>query len=339
MPDAYQALTPRQQRELLDDVSRRTGLAPVILEKDYWVCRTLGILFALPKLGPHLIFKGGTSLSKVYRIIDRFSEDIDVSFHREFLGFTDAVHDPEAAQSKKETERRLRALQQACIDRVREDLLPALRIALEAELGSDDRWSLEIDPGDPQTILFHYPKAGTASVIYIPERVCIELGARSDHWPSENHSIQSYLGESLRQSIGNAAVRVLAAERTFWEKATLLHAECHRPPESPMPQRYARHFHDLARLAQSPIADRALDGSELRQRVVEHKSIYFRSGWAHYDLATPGSFRLVPDEFRLPGLERDHASMEPMFFNSPPPISEVLETLRHLENRINSLSS
>jgi hypothetical protein len=339
MPDAYQALTTRQQRELLDDVSRRTGLAPVILEKDYWVCRTLGVLFQLQDIGPHLVFKGGTSLSKVYRIIDRFSEDIDVSFHREFLGFSDAEHDPEAAKSNKETGRRLDALKQACIDCVRQVLIPALQIALEAELEGGEGWSLEIDPGDPQTILFYYPRAGATPVAYIPESVRIELGARSDHWPSESHSIQSYIGEELNQSIGYAAVRVLAAERTFWEKATLLHAECHRPPDSPMPQRYTRHFHDLARLARSPIAGRALEDAALRKRVVEHKSIYFRSGWARYDSAVPGSFRLIPDASRLTELERDHASMEIMFFKSPPPISEVLATLRDLENRINSLSA
>ncbi len=96
--DSYLSLTPRERLELLDAASQQRGLAPAILEKDYWVCKTLDALFALPELGSHLVFKGGTSLSKVYGLIDRFSEDVDVSFHREFLGFG-VEHDPDPGQS------------------------------------------------------------------------------------------------------------------------------------------------------------------------------------------------------------------------------------------------
>lgn len=333
--DSYQELTPIQQRELLDEVSRRCGLAPAILEKDYWVCRTLDALFALPDLGSHLVFKGGTSLSKVYGLIDRFSEDIDLSFNREFLGFGDEAHDPESASSNKGQRRRLEALQTACADRIREELLPVLKERFSEEIGEPEHWSLEIDSVVSQTLLFHYPQAGTAGPEYIRPAVRIEMGARSDHWPVEAHEIRSYLGEKLDQSIGTATVRALAAERTFWEKATLLHAECHRAPDSLMPTRYARHYHDLARMAESQVAERALAETNLRKRVVEHKSIYFRSGWARYDLAHPGSFRLVPDGQRLVELERDHQAMAEMFFTEPPALGEVLEILRDLERRIN----
>lgn len=337
--DTYQELTPKQQLELLDEVSRRRGLAPAILEKDYWVCRTLDALFALPELGPHLVFKGGTSLSKVYGLIDRFSEDIDVSFHREFLGFGDEENDPESASSNKDQRRRLEALQAACAERIREELLPTLNDRLADELGQPGRWSVEIDTSDPQTVLFHYPQAGTAGPDYIRPAVRIEMGARSDHWPREQHQIRSYVGEEVDQPIGIATAQVLAAERTFWEKATLLHAECHRDPEKPMPARYARHYHDLARMAASPVVEDALADSDLRKRVVAHKTIYFRSGWARYDLAHPGSFRLVPDDERLVELERDHEAMMEMFFTEPPALEGVLEVLRELERRINSLGA
>lgn len=286
--DAYQKLTPKQQLELLDEVSRQRGLAPTILEKDYWVCRTLDILFKLPGLGHQLIFKGGTSLSKVYQLIDRFSEDIDISFHREFLGFTDEEHDPESAKSNKDQQRRIAALQLVCVERIRDELLPALNKSFESQLAGHGGWSLEIDPQNPQTLLFHYPKAGATGPKYNAPMIEIELGARSDHWPKESHDIRSYLGETLNQPIGLASVQALAAERTFWEKATILHAECHREQEKAMPSRYARHFHDLVRLANTPVADRALADVELRKRVVAHKSVYFRSGWAHYALEQPG---------------------------------------------------
>ena len=104
-----------------------------------------------------------------------------------------------------------------------------------------------------------------------------------------------------------------------------------------MPARYARHYHDLARLAESPVAARALADTALRERVVAHKAVYFRSGWARYDLAHPTSFRLLPPESRITALEADHEAMIPMFFNPPPPIAEVLNTLATLENRIRNL--
>jgi hypothetical protein len=334
--DPYLSLSPRERLELLDVASRQSGLAPAILEKDYWVCKTLDALFALPEFGGHLIFKGGTSLSKAYGLIDRFSEDVDISFHREFLGFGDEL-DPEAATGKEQA-RRIEALQRACQDRIRKNLLPMLREALASLLGGSPDWSLEIDPQDAQTLLFHFPQAGGSGLAYIAPSVRIELGARSDHWPSEHRALRSYLGETLNLAIGQAEVRSLAAERTFWEKATLLHAEAHRPLVKPMPSRYARHYHDLARLAASPVSERALADAVLRERVVAHKTVYFRSGRARYDLAHPATFRLIPPESRLAELEADHRAMLPMFFFTPPPIAEVLETLATLESRIRSLA-
>lgn len=334
--DPYLSLTLQERLELLDAASQQRGLAPAILEKDYWVCKTLDALFALPELGSHLVFKGGTSLSKVYGLIDRFSEDVDVSFHREFLGFGED-HDPEAATGKEQT-RRIEALQRACQDCIRETLLPCLRESLTSLLGDTRGWTLEIDPADSQTLLFHFPQAGGPGLAYIAPAVRIELGARSDHWPAEDRAIRSYLGETFDQPIGSATVRSLAAERTFWEKATLLHAEAHRDPAKPMPARYARHYHDLARMAAAPEADRALADATLRERVVAHKSVYFRSGWARYDLAVPTTFRLLPQEARLPELEADHRAMVPMFFSPPPPIGDVLATLAALETRIRSLT-
>jgi hypothetical protein len=333
--DKYQSLSSRERFELLDAASQQRGIAPSILEKDYWVCKTLDVLFSLPGLGEHLVFKGGTSLSKVYRLIDRFSEDVDVSFHREFLGFGDE-HDPEAANGKEQA-RRIEALQQACKDCIRESLLPALRSEMTTRLGGDEGWSMEIDAEDAQTILFHFPQAGAPSLAYIAPSVRIELGARSDHWPKERREIRSYLSETLSRPIGSATVQSLAAERTFWEKATLLHAEAHRDPSKPMPARYARHYHDLARMATEPVTVRALADADLRKRVVAHKSVYFRSGWARYDLAEPATFQLLPPAARLPELETDHRAMAQMFFTTPPPIADVLETLAILQDRIRKL--
>jgi hypothetical protein len=333
--DAYLKLSRRERFELLDAGSRAVGIAPAILEKDYWVCRSLDVLFGLPDLGQHLIFKGGTSLSKVFRLIERFSEDIDLSFHRDFLGFG-ADRDPEVATGK-EQRRRLDALRDTCTKCIRENLLPALKTKLTEQLPSDQDWSLEIDSHDPQTILFHFPQAGSPGISYIQPSVRIELGARSDHWPQARYEIRSIVGEALQLPLGIAAVQTLAAERTLWEKATLLHAEYYRDSGQAMPARYARHYHDLARLAQSDIADAALADADLRKRVVAHKTVYFRSAWARYDLAEPGTFRIVPPKERFRELEKDHESMKEMFFSPPPSLSEVLQTLSALEEKINNL--
>lgn len=333
--DSYLSLTPKERLELLDAASQQRGLAPAILEKDYWVCKTLDALFALPELGSHLVFKGGTSLSKIYGLIDRFSEDVDVSVHREFLGFGEDC-DPEAAKGKEQA-RRIEALQVACQDCIRERLLPSLEDALAGLLGGTEGWSLQIDPVDPQTLLFQFPQAGGPGLPYIAPVVRIELGARSDRWPSENHRIRSYLTEIFDRPMGSASVNALAAERTFWEKATLLHAEAHREPSKSMPPRYARHYYDLARMAVAPVAERALADTGLRERVVAHKSIYFRSAWARYDLAEPPTFRILPPDERLHQLEADYAKMAPMFFSPQPTMAEVSRALHHLQARINEL--
>lgn len=334
--DLYLSLNASERAELLDAASRKRGIAVSVMEKDYWVCKTLAVLFRLPELSRHLVFKGGTSLSKAYGLIERFSEDVDVSIHREYLGY-DRDRDPEAARGK-EQRRLLDHLQKDCQACVRYTVLPAFREKMTELLGDSETWKVDLDPGDPQTLLFHYPQAGGPGPSYIVSTVRIEFGARSDHWPARTQAITSYLTETLERPLGTAEVNALTPERTFWEKATLLHAETHRPLEKAMPPRYARHYYDLFRLAQSPVAATALNDHALRRRVVEHKSVFFRSAWARYDLARPPTFRLIPPANRLPALKEDHHRMEPMFFSTPPPLETILETLTDLETRIRTLT-
>ncbi len=130
-------------------------------------------------------------------------------------------------------------------------------------------------------------------------------------------------------------VAALEVTRAFWEKATILHSEHHRYLAKPMPERYSRHYADLAVLGESVHADGALAETELRQRVVDWKEKFFARSWARYDLARPGTFKLVPPAMRLAELEKDYREMRQMFLDDPPVFSDIMAKLQSLEDRIN----
>ena len=170
--------------------------APAIIEKDFWVCWTLRRIFEVLRFQPRLIFKGGTSLSKAYNAIERFSEDVDLSLSRADLGFADA-HDPEQAGiSKSESRRRLDQLVIASTATIKDRLLPELRADFKNVLG-DSGWNLELDPIDPQTIIFSYPQAVQLAGVheYIRPAIRLEMGARSDDWPAAERDIVPYAAE------------------------------------------------------------------------------------------------------------------------------------------------
>ena len=331
------ALTLAQRRELFNAAAQKLGFAAPVVEKDFWVCWTLRELFALPGAREHLVFKGGTSLSKVWQAIRRFSEDVDVSLSREWLGFTGPL-DPETAATASQRKKRMDALVATCEAKVRDELRPALAARMSAALG-DSGWKVASDPGDPQSLIFRYPSAfaEAGEAAYISRSVKIEGGARADVWPTEERSIRPYVAEAFPESMPDAevSVRALSIERTFWEKATILHAEAHRRKEKPTPARCSRHYVDLTTLADHESGPRALQRDDLRARVVVHKQVFFADKSASYETAVPGSFRLVPDDYRMPDLERDYRDMREMFFEEPPPWAKVIERLRRLEEEIN----
>jgi hypothetical protein len=127
----------------------------------------------------------------------------------------------------------------------------------------------------------------------------------------------------------------LELERTFWEKATILHAEHHRDGTKPIRDRFSRHYSDMAALARHAVAERALADDDLRQRVADWKSRFFAASWARYNLARPGTFRLVPPEFRLAELKKDYLVMRDMFLTAPPSFESVIKTVFELEREIN----
>ena len=194
--NTFLKLPATDRRLAFQQVESQLGLQAVSVEKDFWVCWTLRTLFAMPGVGDHLTFKGGTSLSKAWKLIQRFSEDIDLIVDKNALGFGgDAA--PDRASSNNKRRERLEKLMEASRQWVQGTLQPALRDNLKSALG-EAGWNLEVDPdvADGQCLLFHYLSVfATTSAGYVRPVVKIELGARSDDWPHETIAIQPYVLE------------------------------------------------------------------------------------------------------------------------------------------------
>lgn len=247
--------------------------------------------------------------------------------------------DPERARSKKKQKAALESLGQLCSAYVQERMLESLKQNIADKLGTMAGWRLTIDPKDPdgQTLLFDYPTQISRGG-YIEPSVKIEMGARAEHWPVSQHRVRSYLKDTLKEKVieEEVLVRVLNAERTFWEKATILHQYAHFPENRVAPRRISRHFYDFGCLLGSDIKAKALEEISLLERVAKHKSIYFPSGWANYETARRGSLRLLPQERIMTALESDYELMASMFFRERPDWMSILKTIGEFEAAFNS---
>lgn len=329
--------TSADRRDLFSETAARLGLGnALIMEKDFWVCWTLEHVVAL-RGQPRLIFKGGTSLSKVFGLIRRFSEDIDLAFHRHDLGFSDERDPAAPGLSRNQRDRLLAELKDVAKRHVRERFLPALSAELAASLGENP--ALRVDPSDTQAIIFEYPQAlaeADYAGAYVLPQVLLESGAKSDHDPQVLGTIRPFAAEAFAEQFASQTVAVptLAAERTFWEKATLLHERAMRPKVE-QADRFSRHYHDVLVLAGTSAGLRALADPDLLRRVAEHKDIFFKVGGGVYKAARPGTLRLVPSGHALGALRSDYGRMRDMFFDDPMSFEELLAGLRALEGRIN----
>lgn len=333
--------TSADRAALIEEASARLDVIPLIVEKDYWVCWTLGRIFELPDLANALVFKGGTSLSKVFRAIRRFSEDIDLSVSPSTLGFSES--DLEEDRSRSSRTKLFKSMQNKCGAFVAGPCREALERAIVSELGDNAmgkpwlEYALEARTDSP-VLSFEYPSTVPAASGYIERRVKLELGSLTDQKPTGSHLIIPMISEALSLlEPESETVVALEVERTFWEKATILHAEYHRSASQSMPDRFARHYSDLAALWNHSSRDAALSRIDLLERVALFKSRFFGSSWSNYDAARRGSLRLSPPETRISELERDYEKMKPMFLGELPDFIAVLEIIREAERHINSL--
>lgn len=327
----------RERSDLFAETAERKALAEAIIEKDFWVCWVLKQLFSIDAFNGRLLFKGGTSLSKIFHAINRFSEDIDLAVDYAALGFTGERDPRQENISKSKRADILQEMMAKCQHYIGSEFLDVLRARCQEIVGTSDGWSLGVSGQDPNVVEFQYPASVTKSLSYVAPQVVLELGTHAEFVPRDRFTIRSFAGEEFPDVVADRDVPVVAllAKRTFWEKATILHAEYHRPPDKPMPDRYSRHYYDTAMMAQGKIRPEGLADKELLAQVVRHKETFYPSGWARYDLARPGSLHLVPQKERLKALEQDYRHMAVMIFGDPPPLDWILDTLTKLEGEIN----
>lgn len=315
---------------------------PIVIEKDFWVCWTLDKIFK-SELAPHVIFKGGTSLSKCYGMIDRFSEDIDLTLSKEYIGITDDV-DPAGATGRSQRDKRSDQFNKLYEDKINNVIQPLLFKTFKQELSvnfNEDEWSLEPEKDEQGNLYlkFIYPSAlERVTEGYIQSNIKLEFGARGDINPCERKIITPYVKNILTDVFDSpmtTSVNSLIVKRTYWEKATLLHAEHNRDPSKKIKPRLFRHYYDIVMLDQNGLTKDATEDTSLLADVVKNKSIYFEDKKAKYEEAIIGSLKLYPNEAFIEQLKQDHKDMAVMFFGDAPDFDEIMQKTKEIEGKIN----
>lgn len=333
MPDVFLMLPADERSQILRGLAPRMGRTAIVLEKDVWVCWVLQHLFTMPGRLP-MAFKGGTSLSKVFRAIDRFSEDVDITL--DYRGL-DASADPfEEGLSGRQLRQLSEQLKGFVREHAHEVVAPYFNRLLVSQFGAG---AGRIDlSADGEQLRVHYPSVLEGSDGYVSDSVLLELGGRNITEPNETHEVRPDIAEHLPGlEFPVALVSVLSPERTFWEKATLIHVECNRGELRASADRLSRHWYDLDRLAAQDIGQRALKNRDLLADVVKHKKVFYNTGYANYDACLMGELRLIPDAAVLPALRDDFDRMVSagMFIGDAPAFDAIIERLQALESAIN----
>jgi hypothetical protein len=321
-------LKASERQELFAEVAAMQGRPPIVIEKDFWVCWVLHQVFSRSQWGRHFVFKGGTSLSKVHNIIERFSEDIDLIIDWCVLGYG---KDEPLAEKPSKTKQ----------DRFNKEVVAKSRAFLASELLEELKTIFSVCQGvevaihkdDPDSIVIQYPAA--FSNAYILPQIKLEIGPMASWVPSSWYNIKPYAAEAFPEIFQQSECKVLAIEaiRTFWEKITILHQQAHR--SGPMPSRYSRHYYDVYQLETSGALNQTIKDMELLNDVVKFKQQFYPCNWARYDLAEPGTLKLVPPDELFQGLATDYSAMKQMIFGATPGFDEIMACLKELESKIN----
>jgi len=333
MAERYLTLPREDRLEALGVAATRSGRPVHLLEKDIWVVWALDGLFA-SALAEHLVFKGGTSLSKGYEVVRRFSEDIDLTYDvRQMIPELVGAGAPIPA-TNSQADKWIRTINEKLAAWVKEQALPVINKHAEAT-GIDVTVSV-----DGTNIYVDYDPlaAGTG---YVPPRVKLEFGARSTGEPAEKRAIVCDAAAHLAElEFPAASPNVMLPKRTFWEKATAVHVYCARGTQG---DRYSRHWHDLVRLDDAGHADAAFADPALARDVAEFKGKFFRSKDSagnpiDYVAAVSGHLQLVPDAAALKALEADYKKMadDGILLDDAEPFAKLVARCSDLEQRANA---
>lgn len=331
------------RRGLFAATAQRLGTTAQNVEKDFWVCWTLDALFNGQGDGPRLLFKSGTSLSKAFGLIQRFSEDIDITIFRDDLGHPASV-DALAALSGKKRAAALDAIKSACEAYVAGPMTARLgdictgtcaRIGLE-----HDAIHIEPDPLDSQALLLVYPSV-TPTDDYIAKSVKIEAGAKSALDPHSRTTVAPYVDADVPGSdLSVTDITVVDAERTFWDKVVILHGLRRwydiRGQLRGNGQRVSRHYYDLFRLYDSDVGRAAMANRTLGEDCVQHARLFFDRPDFDYGSACPPTFALSPYGAMIDDLRRDYRAMSAMIFGPPPPFDTIVESIARIESALNA---
>ena len=318
-------LSKVQRKELFSETATLMNTTNAIVEKDFWVVWTLSKIFEDERLNKILMFKGGTSLSKVFNLIGRFSEDIDLILDWRLISEENPLNKQDSKNKQVKFNEHINEnakiyIKNTLLPIVTETLSPLCSCSI-----ADDGFSINIK----------YPNAFDDN--YLRPEILLEIGPLASWLPSDKFDITSFAAQKFPQLFENTKCRVntIVAKRTFWEKATILHHEANRPKDSLMPTRYSRHYYDLAMMAKDKVKNEALSDFELLKNVVEFKEKFYPRTWANYEEAKKGTFKLLPPIFRLYDLEKDYKAMGNMIFDKKISFTEIIELLKNLEIEIN----
>lgn len=335
-------LSDKEKASLLQEAGSRLGIPAEVVEKDCWVTWTLAELFTMEGWGTAFAFKGGTSLSKCWGLIDRFSEDIDIVVDRAHLGF----------QGDQLSRNRIDRLRRECSDRVLQEVRPRL-LERAWTVAPEGPWACEPEFGTGadrllESLNLEYPgclgaESGAAKP-YMRRMVRIELGARSETWPASDVSFGTMLEKALPSVVATpvAKVRAVRPERTFLDKIMILHEEHHRPPGSAVARRHmARHFYDVHRLIQAGVAGDAVRGSRLFDSALAHRRLFFKNMARHVEddperEVSRGRLAAVPTADQDAQWREDYKSMREFFPGEPPSWDEVIGSIHSWQNWFNS---
>jgi hypothetical protein len=324
-------LTEQNKRNIFAETARRKALPISSIEKDWWVVQTLAVIFST-EYADKLVFKGGTSLSKAWNLIERLSEDIDLVLDREYLGFAGDL-------SKKD----IHKLRYASYDFLTTKFTNKLGDKFKT-LGFTDvvvkyREVINHDQ-DPLIIEIYYPKL-TEQDTYLRPGVLVEVGSRSLKEPYSQRIFSTMVAEAFAdRSFADKPVTIptVNPERTFLEKVFLLHEEFQRPPEKMRIERLSRHLYDIERLSQTPFLQKALQDKELYNTIVAHQNKFSLLQGVDYDKHSPKYIKIVPPADLLPLWEKDYDSMtKSMVYGDRLPFDELIRRITELQEKINAI--